>query len=180
MRKTVKGILIAAILPFFFSPCLAQNSQVPKWEQDFVYALEQIRTPAKTDGLGFTLSEDEALEQAIKTAMEQGAPACQALKLAVERNFNPYTVLTGLFNSRAKIDLNDLCMCATETGDINLPKSLMAQAAEAAVAANMITREEVTQAQCLRQGLGFTPEEAALERGDQKEKEDPYSKSVPG
>ncbi len=180
MKHIIMGILLILALPLMITPGFAQDAQTPEWESDFISALEKIRAPQKTDGLGYTLSEEEALEQAITNAMEQEAPACEALKIAVDRNFNPYNVMMGIFNSKAKVDLNQLCMCATETGDINMSKSLMAQAANAAVEGNMITRDEVTQAQCLREGLGFTPEETALERGDQKEKEDPYSKSVPG
>ncbi len=61
-----------------------------------------------------------------------------------------------IFNSEAKIDLEQLCLCATETGDSSIPKSIMVKAANDAVANNKIRRDEVTQAQCLQQGLGFT------------------------
>jgi len=81
------------------------------------------------------------------------------MKLAVDLNFSPYNVVTGIFSSGADVDLNQLCMCATESG---ISKSLMAQAATAAVDANMLTRDEITQAQCLREGLGFTPETVAI------------------
>ncbi len=152
MKNTIAVLLISVALIVFNSPGFAQDSEKKKWDAEFVHDLEKIRSKKKTGGLGYTVSEEESLEKAIKKAMDQKAPACEAMKLAVDLQFNPYNVVSGIFSSGADVDLNQLCMCATESG---ISKSLMAQAASAAADANMLTRDEITQAQCLREGLGF-------------------------
>ncbi|MDA3788142.1 MAG: hypothetical protein PF503_06570 [Desulfobacula sp.] len=162
MKNLIAVIIISIGLVVFVSPGFAQDKKTPKWDLAFVHDLEKIRSQKKTGGLGYTLSEEEALDEAIKKAMDQKAPPCEAMKLAVDLNFNPYNVITGIFSSGAEIDLNQLCMCATEAG---ISKSLMAQATNAAVNENMLTRDEIAQAQCLREGLGYTPEDVALREG---------------
>ncbi len=154
MKKTILFSLLIGFI-FICSQALAAEKKV-SWDEIYVSDLGKIKNPDKTSGLGYTLSEEEALEQAIQRAMDNEAPACQVLKIGVEMKFNPYEVLTGLFNSSAKIDLEQLCLCATETADSNIPKSIMLKAANDAVAKNRLRRDEVTQAQCLQQGLGFT------------------------
>ena len=174
--KYVKPILtIFLISTLLYSLGFAQEEKNTSWEETFVKDLAAIRSPQKTDAYGYTLSEEEALNAAIKKAMDQNAPACEVLKTAAGPgfNFNPYSVLTGLFSSKAKIDLEQLCICATETGDV--PKSLMIQATNTAVDGSLLARDEVTQAQCLQQGLGFTLAEQPLEGGDNKEKQPKYS-----
>ncbi|WP_022665090.1 hypothetical protein [Desulfospira joergensenii] len=175
MKHLLPVLAIFVVLTVFCSSGLAQEEK-NSWEESFIKDLTAIRSPQKTDAYGYTLSEEEALETAIKKAMDQKAPACEILKTAAGPgfNFNPYSVLSGIFSSKAKIDLELLCQCATETGDSPIPKSLMNQAANAAVEGNLLTRDEVTQAQCLQQGLGFTLAEP-LERGDEKEKQPKYS-----
>ncbi len=158
-----KYIVFSIIISFTFLSALSfaqdlqgADNQKESWDEIYVNTLTKIKNPDKTDGLGYTLSEEEALEKAITRAIKQEAPACQVLKIGVEMKFNPYQVLSGIFNSEAKIDLEQLCLCATETGDSSIPKSIMVKAANDAVAKNKIRRDEVTQAQCLQQGLGFT------------------------
>lgn len=160
MKNIIIILSIFIGLVVFALPGFAQEKETKKWDTEFVQALEKIRSQKKTGGLGYTVTEEEALEKAIKKAMDQKAPACEALKLAVDLNFNPYTVVSGIFSSGAEIDLDQLCMCATESG---ISKSLMAQAATAAADANLLTRDEITQSQCLREGLGFTEEAQPFE-----------------
>ena len=158
------------------------------WHLAFVSDLEKIGNPQKTDGLGYTLTEEDALEQAIKKAINKEAPACQVAKIAIGMNFNPYSVLSGIFKSGGKIDLDQLCMCATEIGDSNpllselnlddvpIDKTVMKQAADDAVAANLITQDEVSQSQCLTdQGLAFTEAITPLERNDPADEDTDYS-----
>ncbi len=146
------------------SGAVAQSTddQGPSWDEEYVQSLGKIKNPQRTDGLGYTLSEKESLEKAIQNAINQEAPTCQVLKIAVEMQFNPFSVLTGIFNSDAKIDLEQLCLCATETGDDSISKSVMLKAANDAVEKNRFRRDEVTQAQCLQQGLGFTVANTSL------------------
>jgi hypothetical protein len=176
MRKLIATISIIIGVMGFALPGFAQETETKKWDTEFVQALEKIRVQKKTGGLGYTITEEEALEDAIKNAMDQKAPACEAMKLAVDLNFNPYAVVSGIFGSGAEIDLDQLCMCATESG---ISKSLMAQAASAAADANMLTRDEITQSQCLREGLGYT-EEARFEKIERKRERKKYSEFSPG
>jgi hypothetical protein len=176
MRNIIVLVLISTAFVVFALPGFAQENKAIKWDAEFVQTLEKIRSQKKTGGLGYTITEEEALEKAIKTAMDQKAPACEAMKLAVDLNFNPYAVVSGIFSSGAEIDLDQLCMCATESG---ISKSLMAQAASAAADANMLNRDEITQSQCLREGLGYT-EEAKFQRIERKRERKKYSNYRPG
>ena len=178
MRNIIAALLIFIGLTAFTLPGFAQDNAKQQWDVAFVHDLEKIRSQKKTGGLGYTLSQEEALNQAIKKAMDQQAPPCEAMKLAVDRNFNPYNVITGIFSSGAEIDLNQLCMCATEGG---ISKSLLARAAEAATDKNMLTRDEITQSQCLREGLGYTPAEVAtIPPRETRQKQVRYSPSKAG
>lgn len=177
MKNLIAGLFISMGLMVFVSPGFAQDTETKSWDLQFVSDLQKIKSQQKTDGLGYTLSEEEALEIAIKKAMDQKAPPCEAMKLAVDLEFNPYNVITGIFNSGAEIDLEQLCMCATEGG---IPRSLLAQATEAAAEANRLTRDEIAQSQCLREGLGYTAEAFITPPDDPDPKPDPYSKSVAG
>ena len=57
------------------------------WHLVFASDLAKIADPQKTDGLGYTLTEEESLDQAIKKAIiDNKAPACQVAKLAVGMN----------------------------------------------------------------------------------------------
>ncbi|MCP4723069.1 MAG: hypothetical protein GY860_26755 [Desulfobacteraceae bacterium] len=178
MRNILAVILISISLVVLALPGFAQDKEKKEWDVKFVHDLEKIRSQQKTGGLGYTMDEEEALKKAIKKAMDQKAPPCEVMKLAVDKNFNPYDVISGIFNSGADIDVNQLCMCATEAG---ISKSLTARAADAAAEANMLTRDEIAEAQCLREGLGFTEDEvAAAPPEDNSVKKDAYSKSVAG
>ena len=176
MRNIIALVSISIALVVFALPGFAQENETKTWDTQFVHDLQKIQTQKKTGGLGYTIPQEEALEGAIKKAMDQKAPACEAMKLAVDLNFNPFAVVSGIFSSGAEIDLDQLCMCATESG---ISKSLMAQASSAAADANMLTRDEITQSQCLREGLGYT-EEARFERIVIKKEPKKYSNSTPG
>lgn len=179
MKNIIIVIMICICLVFFVTPGFAQDKKTQKWDVTFIHDLEKIRSEKKTGGLGYTLSEEEALDEAIKKAMDQEAPTCEAMKLAVDLNFNPYNVITGIFRSGAEIDLDQLCMCATEAG---ISKSLLGQASDYAVEENMLTRDEIIQCQCLREGLGFTPKEVVFDETpiNNRTREKSYSSFTPG
>jgi len=177
MNKTIALLTILIVLVVFNSSCFAQDA-ITQWDTEFVNDLQKIRSQKKTGGLGYTLSEDEALEKAIHKAMDQKAPACEAMKLAVDLDFNPYNVISGIFNSGADIDLDQLCMCATEGG---ISKSLTASAANAAADANMLNRDEIIQSQCLNQGLAYTEEEGLVAPPTERlQQAATFSASAPG
>lgn len=128
------------------------------WQNAYVTALEKGKKAVdrQGSGLGFTPSEATVLEQAIKAAMEMKAPPCEALKIAVDLKYSPYAVLTNVFAHGGEVNLNQLCMCATEGG---ISKQIVARAAADAASplgTPVYSRDEIAQAQCLQDiGLGY-------------------------
>ncbi|MBP8830585.1 MAG: hypothetical protein KBG98_13190 [Desulfobacter sp.] len=190
--KYLVSILAAALLTAVccnIGTAQTASEENQPWHLVFASDLAKIADPQKTDGLGYTLTEEESLDQAIKKAIiDNKAPACQVAKLAVGMNFNPYSVLSGIFKCGGKVGLDELCMCATEIGDTDpllselnlddlpIDKTVMKQAADDAVAANLLTQDEVSQSQCLNdQGLAFTEPITPIERNDPAEGDPDYS-----
>lgn len=178
MRYFISTMTATLILVMFCSPGMAGAAEDKKpWDVVFASDLAKIKSPKKTDGLGYTVTEEEALDQAIKKAIDNGGPVCETTKMAVGLNFNPYSVLMGVFKSGGKVKLDQLCMCATETedSDATIGKGIMKQAADDAVAKNLLTRDEVSEAQCLEQGLAFTETLAPIARINLNETATNYS-----
>ena len=169
------AILIMLVLPANYSMAEEQAS----WEKEFVLALQEgkIVEENTTEGLGYTLAQEEKEEQVLRTAiaaaLQKEAPPCEAMKIAVDLNYKPYSVLKNIFSEDADVDLDQLCMCATEKG---VGPDILAQ-----VATDTNRIDEATQAQCFRDiGLGFTPEEPEdLEPIDLGPLPEPFSFSNP-
>jgi hypothetical protein len=148
-------VLIIGVIAFSAIGFTQENN----WEQEFVTALQKGKaaTDNQGGGLGYTPSEETALAKAIKQAMKMKAPSCQAMKIAVDMKYKPYSVIKNIFGYGSQIDLDQLCMCATETG---INKQIIAKAASDATSplGNPIyNRDEITQSQCLKEiGLGYT------------------------
>jgi len=128
------------------------------WEKELIQALQKARTVSSSEGggLGYTPTEGSLLEKAIKKAMEMNAPPCEAMKIAVDLKYSSYSVIKNVFGHGGEVDLNQLCMCATESG---INKQIVAKAATDAASplgTPIYSRDEITQAQCLS-GLGYTP-----------------------
>ncbi len=157
MRTTIKAIIIVSILALLSSAGFAQDNQ---WENEFVLALQKGKALAttKNKGLAYTPAQSTVLENAIKKAMDKKAPPCEAMKIAVDLKYNPYSVIKNIFSYGGEVDLNQLCMCATESG---VNKQVIAKAATDAASPlgkPIFPRDEIAQAQCLREiGLGYTP-----------------------
>jgi len=129
------------------------------WELEFVQALQKGQAMIKTGskGLGLTPSEEALLAKAIKQAIViKDAPACQVMKIAVDLEYNPYFVIKNIFSHGGKIDLDQLCMCATVDG---INKQVFARASKDAASPlgkPLFSRDELTQCQCLQEiGLGY-------------------------
>ena len=164
MKKQL--LLVAGILSLAAGFCLvsAGSAAAQSWEEEFNRALAEIQEAAQAgepgEGLGYTPSQEEMLDEAIGNAMDQGGPACQVMNMAVERDFNAYPVLLSIY-SRGGVDLDEVCMCATEQG---ISKAAIAQAAlngAGPEGSGEYTRDEIAQVQCLQEGLPFTPAEAS-------------------
>lgn len=144
------------------------------WEQEFINALTKAKEAGQAgqrgEGLGYNQSPEQLLDEAIQDAMAQGGPPCQILRMAVDMDFNPYPVLLSIY-SQGSVDLDEVCMCATEQG---VGKAVIAQAATSASGPSgtpAYNRDEIAQSQCLQEGLPYTP--AAMENPPQPESPDP-------
>ncbi|MBU1344828.1 MAG: hypothetical protein KKE44_19260 [Proteobacteria bacterium] len=152
----ITTILIIGLMAFSYPGFAEENV----WEKDFVHALQKgkAKTTGQAEGLGYTPAEETVLENAIKQAMDLKAPPCEAMKIAVDLKYSPYSVIKNVFAHGGEVDLNQLCMCATESG---INKQIVAKAAADATSSlgtPIFPRDEITQAQCLREiGLGYTP-----------------------
>ncbi|EIM65132.1 MAG: hypothetical protein PHG14_16475 [Desulfobacter postgatei] len=190
--KYLVSILAAALLTAVcvtIGTAQTASEENQPWHLVFASDLAKIADPQKTDGLGDTLTEEEALDQAIKKAIiDNKAPAWQVLKVAVGMNFNPYSVLSAIFKSSENVDLGQLYTYATETGgsdsllselnlnDIPIDKTVMQQAVNDALSAGLLTQNEVSKVQQLiDQGLAFTEQITPIERNDPAESNTDYS-----
>ena len=157
-------ILWCTLTAFAATGGFAQSSL---WERDFILALQKGKQQAirNTGGLGYSLSESAVLEQAIARAMKQQAPPCDAMKIAVDLKYSPYEVIRQIFRHGGELDLDQVCLCATEKG---IQKPIIARAAVDAATpdgASAFERDEVAQSQCLREtGLGYTLAMIPMER----------------
>lgn len=164
LTKTLIMITFSLLIGTF---TFAEDNKENKWEKDFIQALQKgkIVKKAKGGGLGYTLAQEEAeektLKKAIQKAMDSKAPPCEAMKIAVDMKYKAYSVIKNVFSSGGEVDLNQMCMCATEKG---VNKQTIAQAAREAQTSDgkaVFMPDEVTQAQCLREiGLGYTTADA--------------------
>ncbi len=152
-HRMITSLLIIGLLMFSY-PCFADS-----WEKEFVQTLQKgkIIPAGQAQGLGYTPAEETVLEGAIKKAMELKAPPCEAMKIAVDLKYNPFSVLTNIFSYEGEVNLDQLCMCATESG---VNKQIIAEAATKAITplgTPVFERDEIIQAQCLKEiGLGYT------------------------
>ncbi len=146
------GVFLLAVGFMFAANGLAQSE---KWEEAFNSALAKAKEEAADSD-----ARKQLLDEAIRNALNQGAPGCQLLKMAVKSEFDPYAALLSIYSS-GMVGLDEICMCATEQG---INKAVIAQAASNATASgggSVYTRDEITQSQCLQAILPYTPADEA-------------------
>ncbi|MFO7752056.1 MAG: hypothetical protein R6V41_02925 [Desulfobacteraceae bacterium] len=152
-------VLLAVVFCFgFVADGFSQSDE--GWEQKFVNALQKGKeVPSEqgdSEGLGYTPSEEAVLEDAVAAALDENAPPCECMKIAVGMDYNPYNVLTTIYGAGKGVQLDEICMCATEEG---IMKEVIAKAASDAVnpvGEKVFDRDEITQSQCLQVGLPYT------------------------
>ncbi|MFH2059628.1 MAG: hypothetical protein ABIJ59_12095 [Pseudomonadota bacterium] len=167
MRRPIKTALTIFTIVLLASSGFAEEK--PSWEKEFTLSLQKAKATdtQKADAYGYTQSEEDALKDAIQKAMDSKAPPCEAMKIAVDLKYKAHSVIKNIFSSGGEVDLNQLCMCATEKG---VSKEIFAQAATDAMATDpesgekrpVFLPDEVTQAQCFT-GLGYTEDESPPE-----------------
>ncbi len=141
-------------LTFLAYPGFAEENP---WEENFIQALQKgkAKVAGQGEGLGYTPSEDVVLETAIEKAMGLKAPACEVMKIAVDLKYSPYSTIKNIFAVGGEVGLDQLCMCATESGVL---KEIIAKAASDAMSSlgtPIFSRDEIIQSQCV--GLGYHP-----------------------
>lgn len=180
MTRHLRYLLFSLILFLLSSPCSAQDDH---WEREFIIALQKGKSQIiqTSGGLGYTRPENDILDDAIKRAMEQQAPPCDAMKIAVNLKYNPFNVIKSIFGYGGEIDLDQVCMCATESG---VKKQIIARAASNATSPlgdSVFQRDEIAQSQCLNEMvLAYTSPFIPIPDIPPLEKPDPISVSAPG
>ena len=134
--------------------------QADAWEKEYIEKLQAGKEAAdqlKAEGLAYTPAEETVLEEAIIQAMEEKAPPCEAMTIAVDLEYNPYLTLKHIYGYGGEVGLNQVCMCATEAG---IQKQIVARAAADAITPlgePVYERDEIAQSQCINQtGLAYT------------------------
>ena len=163
MRKSIKTALIIFTIVLLTSLGFAEEK--PSWEEEFTLSLQKAKVINNqiTGGLGYSVSqeeaEEEALKNAIQKAMDAKADPCQAMTIAYDLKYKAHSIIKNIFGSGGKLLLDDLCMCATNTG---VTKAVFTAAATEAMSGGkaVFLPDEVTEATC---GLGYTPEEGLEE-----------------
>ncbi|MBU1195121.1 MAG: hypothetical protein KKE62_04655 [Proteobacteria bacterium] len=178
MKRTILLIIMTSIIAAA-QIGFAEDKGPNQWEKDFVMALQKGKMPqtSPSDGLAYTPAAGVVLEQAIKKALEMQAPPCEAMKIAVDLKYDPYSILINIFGYGSQVNLNQLCGCATESG---INKKIVAEAAAKAMSPlgkPIFDRDEIAQAQCLT-GLGYTPYVAEIPRVE-RERKPPVSVMAP-
>ena len=136
------------------------------WEKEYIEKLQsgkETSAQLKSEGLAYTPAEETVLEEAIIVAMEQKASPCEALKIAVDMEYNAYLTIKHIYGYGGEVGLNQVCMCATEAG---IQKQIVARAAAEAITPlgePVYERDEIAQSQCINQtGLAYTDTEEPL------------------
>jgi hypothetical protein len=172
--------LIAAIAMCCTTPCLAQSSGT--WQDTLKAMLEEGKAGSESPdggGLAYTPSEGTVLEEAVTAAMtgEQGDRACEIMKMAVELEYNPYSVLKTIYSVGGDLEIDPLCTCATEAG---VMKAVIASAATDAVTPlnePVYDVDEISRSQCLS-GLAYTAQDQPVK--EQRRRRERREVSVSG
>ncbi len=157
----MKKILLSTLLIFGLT-ALSSISYAKSnlWEKAYINALQKGMSATVNKGgeSGAASSQEAILKNAIKNALAMKAPVGQMIKIAVNMQYNPYSVIKNILSLGGKISLNQLFMYASQSG---INKQIVAKAAEDAVTptgAPVYSKGEITQAQALKNiGLGYTP-----------------------
>jgi len=143
------AIIILGICTYLVPVSANQN-----WHSEYVINLQGnkpvvIITNGKNK-IVYTPTEEQTFMVAVTRAIKQGADACECMKIAIDMNYTPYLVLKTIYSIGSYIKLDQLCMCATETG---IMKAIIVKAAIDATlptGEHRFSRDEIIQSQCLK------------------------------
>lgn len=163
MKRSALLLSFIVAVAIFCSASISADDQ-DNWRDVFQAMLEKGKTssaaPAEPGGLAYTPSEGVVLEEALTMALaeEKGDRACECMRMAVDLDYNPYTVLKTIYGVGGDLEIDLLCTCATEAG---VMKAIIAKAAADAVTPlnePVYDVDEIARSQCLS-GLAYTAAE---------------------
>jgi TolB-like protein len=150
----------------------ARSPETERWQDDYLAALKRGKAIQSQSahppagGLAYTPPEAVVLKEAMSKALEKdkGSRGCECMKIAVDADYNAYLVIKTIYEVGGNLEIDQLCMCATEAGVL---KAILAKAAREAVSASgepVYSPDEVAQANCFRgqDGLAYTPADVSL------------------
>ncbi len=166
MKKTTLMISLFAAVLMCVSTTWAQEDERNAgygWQPTFRDILEKGKVDmheaeqrAQAGGYAYTPTEEVILEEAISYALsdEEGDRACECMKIAMELEYNPYSVLKMIYGVGGDLEIDQLCTCATDAG---VTKAIIAEAATNAVTLlnePVYDINEISRSQCLT-GLAY-------------------------
>jgi TolB-like protein len=143
-----------------------------RWRDDYLAALlkgkaVQLQSdhPAAA-GLAYTPPEVVVLQEAISKALEKekGTRRCECMKIAIEADYNAYLVIKTIYEVGGNLEIDQLCMCATEAGVMRAIIAKAAREAASPLGGSVYSPDEVARANCFRgeEGLAYTPGDVVL------------------
>lgn len=173
MKKITLFVSILTIFVMFSTTLFAENPRKEEnWREDYLATLKKgkaVQLPAgqpQAAGMAYTPPEAVVLQEAILKALEKerGERVCECMKIAIDLEYNPYLVIKTIYEVGGDLEIDQLCMCATEAG---VMKAIIAKAAREAVTPlgkPVYAPDEIAQTSCFRgeEGLAYTPGEVAL------------------
>lgn len=145
----------------------ARSPETERWQDGYLAALKKGKAvqsrSAHPPAAGFAYTPPEAvvLQEAILKALEKdrGTRVCECMKMAVDADYNAYLVIKTIYEVGGNLEIDQLCMCATEAG---VMKAILAKAAKEAASPlgePVFSPDEIAQANCFRgeEGLAYTP-----------------------
>jgi len=140
MKKLTLWVSIVTIIVMCSAMLFAEDPRKDEnWRNDYLTTLKKgkaIQLPSGQSqpaaGLAYTLPEAVALQEAITKALEKekGDRVCECMKIAVDMEYNPYLVIKTIYEAGGDLEIDQLCMCASEAG---VMKAIIAKAAKEAV-----------------------------------------------
>lgn len=170
---------------FYILFCLFITTSVAfadDWEKLFISKLVKGKqnNTSVSGGLGYHPTEEKLLGDAIKEAITKKGPACEIMKIAIDLKYSPYSTIKLIYSYGDEVLLDQICMCATESG---ITKQVITKAAIDAVSIEgkpLYNRDEIAQAQCFgSRGLGYTDSSNVPPRIEPPENPKPFSISAP-
>ena len=112
-----------------------------KWSDKFSKSLSVSYEP---------LEKNDILKDAIDQAMNEDAPPCEVMRIAIGMDFKPYFVILFIYENNKDNNLDEICWCATSDGIEDFI------VAKAAIDSKVFRNNEIAKSECLKKGLAYT------------------------